>query len=134
MSVTNNKSRGVRAEYEIKRFLQENGYFVFNKRVSQSGPDIIALKDNNAIIMEVKSTKLSTIKIKGSQINSLIHTASEISGKTVLLPKTVLAVKFSRKEGGWAFVSIDNQIYEDIIIRKDDRKLLELSKGLKSFI
>jgi len=134
MSVTNNKSMGVRAEYEIKRFLQENGYFVFNKRVSQSGPDIIAIKESNAIIMEVKSTRLSTVKIKGSQINSLIHTASEVSEKTVLIPKTVLAVKFSIKEGGWTFISIDNQIYEDIIIRKGDNKLLELSKGLKSFI
>ncbi len=134
MSVTNNKSRGVRAEYEIKKFLQSNGYFVFNKRVSQGGPDIIAIKDKKAIIMEVKSTKLSSVKIKNTQLNSLLEIASEISEKTILLPKSVLAVKFSRKEGGWAFISIDKEIYEDTIIRKDDIKLLELSKGLKSFI
>ena len=100
-AVTRNKSRGVRAEYEVKKFLLENGYFVFSKRVSQSGPDIIAIKDKTTIIMEVKSTKLSSIKIKKSQINSLLNVASEISKKTVLSPKAILAVKFSSKEGGW---------------------------------
>ncbi|MBP7819921.1 MAG: hypothetical protein KA027_00880 [Candidatus Methanofastidiosum sp.] len=134
MSVINNKSRGVRAEYEIKKYLQSNDYFVFSKRVSQSGPDIIAIKDKRAIVMEVKSTKLSSIKIKNTQINSLLKTASEISEKTILSPKSILAVKFSKKDGGWAFILIDKQIYEDIIIRKGNIKLLELSKGLKSFI
>ena len=133
-AVTRNKSRGVRAEYEVKKFLLENGYFVFSKRVSQSGPDIIAIKDKITIIMEVKSTKLSSIKIKKSQINSLLNVASEISKKTVLSPKAILAVKFSSKEGGWTFISIENQIYEDKIIRKEQENLLELSKGLKSFI
>ncbi|NPV50092.1 MAG: hypothetical protein HPY60_02695 [Candidatus Methanofastidiosum sp.] len=133
-AVTRNKSRGVRAEYEVKKFLLENGYFVFSKRVSQSGPDIIAIKDKITIIMEVKSTKLSSIKIKKSQINSLLNVASEISKKTVLSPKAILAVKFSSKEGGWTFISIENQIYEDKIIRKQQENLLELSKDLKSFI
>ncbi len=134
MSVISNKSRGVRAEYEVKKVLQENGYFVFSKRVSQSGPDIIAIKDKNAIIMEVKNTKLSSVKIKYPQINSLLLTACEISNKTILSPKTILAVKFSRKKGGWTFISVDKQIYEDKVIRKEDKILLELSKGLKGFI
>lgn len=133
-AVTRNKSRGVRAEYEVKKFLLENGYFVFSKRVSQSGPDIIAIKNKNTIIMEVKSTKLSSIKIKNSQINSLLNVASEISKKTVLSPKAILAVKFSSNRGGWTFISIENRIYEDKIIRKQQENLLELSKGLKSFI
>ncbi len=132
--VTRNKSRGVRAEYEVKKYLLENGYFVFSKRVSQSGPDIIAIKDEKVIVMEVKNTKLSCIKIKNSQINSLLDTAAEISKKTVLYPKTILAVKFSSKKPGWTFISIKNQIYEDKIIRKEQENLLELSKGLKSFI
>ena len=79
MSIRKNKSRGVRAEYEIKKFLLENNYFVFSKRVSQSGPDIIAIKGERAIIMEVKNTKLSNIKIKNTQINSLLKIASEIT-------------------------------------------------------
>jgi Holliday junction resolvase len=134
MSVTKNKSRGVRAEYEVKKFLLENGYFVFSKRVSQSGPDIIAIKGEKTIVMEVKNTKLSSIKIKNSQIKSLLDTAAEISKKTVLSPKTILGVKFSSKEGGWTFILIENQIYEDKIIKKQHENLLELSKGLKSFI
>jgi len=134
MSVTKNKSRGVRAEYEVKKFLIENGYFVFSKRVSQKGPDIIAIKDKKTVIMEVKNTKLSSIKIKKSQINSLLDTSKEISKKTVLLPKTILAVKFSSKDGGWTFISIENQIFDDKIIKKEQENLLELSKGLKSFI
>jgi len=134
MSVTKNKSRGVRAEYEVKKFLLESGYFVFSKRVSQSGPDIIAIKGEKTIVMEVKNTKLSSIKIKNSQIKSLLDTATEISKKTVLSPKTILGVKFSSKEGGWTFISIENQIYGDKIIKKHHENLLELSKGLKSFI
>ena len=134
MLVTKNKSRGVRAEYEVKKFLLENGYFVFSKRVSQSGPDIIAIKGEKTIVMEIKNTKLSSIKIKNSQIKSLLDTASEISKKTVLYPKTILGVKFSSKEAGWTFISIENQIYGDKIIRKQQENLLELSKGLKSFI
>ncbi|KYC53647.1 MAG: Archaeal holliday junction resolvase (hjc) [Candidatus Methanofastidiosum methylothiophilum] len=134
MSVTKNKSRGVRAEYEVKKFLLENGYFVFSKRVSQSGPDIIAIKGEKTIIMEIKNTKLSSVKIKYSQIKSLLDTASEISKKTVLSPKTILGVKFSSKETGWTFISIENQFYEDKIISKQQENLLELSKGLKSFI
>lgn len=134
MSVTKNKSRGVRAEYEVKKVLIENGYFVFSKRVSQSGPDVIAIKGKKVIIMEVKSTKLSSIKIKNSQIKSLLDTAAEMSKKTVLLPRAFLAVKFSSKEVGWTFISIENQINEDKIIRKEQENLLGLSKGLKSFI
>ncbi|KYC45681.1 MAG: Archaeal holliday junction resolvase (hjc) [Candidatus Methanofastidiosum methylothiophilum] len=134
MSITRNKSRGVRAEYEVKKYLLENGYFVFSKRVSQSGPDIIAIKGKKTLILEVKNTKLSTLTIKKSQINSLIEAAAEISAKTVLLPKALLAVKFSSKEYGWAFISIENQSNEDKIIRKEHENLLELSKGLKSFI
>ncbi|MFA5558964.1 MAG: hypothetical protein WDA59_05865 [Methanofastidiosum sp.] len=134
MSVTKNKSRGVRAEYEVKKFLLENGYFVFSKRVSQRGPDIIAIKGGKTIVMEVKNTKLSSIKIKNSQIKSLLETAAEISKKTVLSPKIILGVKFSSKEGGWTFISIENQINEDKIIKKQYENLIELSKGLKSFI
>ncbi|NYT04414.1 MAG: hypothetical protein GKC00_06895 [Candidatus Methanofastidiosa archaeon] len=133
-TVTRNKSRGVRAEYEIKKFLLDNGYFVFSKRVSQSGPDIIAIKENKTLVMEVKSTKLSSIKIKNSQVNSLLDTASDIYNKTILSPKAILAVKFSSKESGWTFISIENHIFEDKIIRKQQENLLELSKGLKSFI
>jgi len=134
MSIRKNKSRGTRAEYEVKKFLLENNYFVFSKRGSQSGPDIIAIKGEKAIIMEVKNTKLSNIKIKSTQINSLLKTASEITNKTILSPKTILAIKFSSKEAGWAFISIENLIFEDKIIRKQQENLLELSKGLKSFI
>ena len=97
MSVINNKSRGVRAEYEIKKYLQSNDYFVFSKRVSQSGPEIIAIKDKRAIVMEVKSTKLSSIKIKNTQINSLLKTASEISEKQFCLQNQFLLLSFQRK-------------------------------------
>ncbi len=134
MSITKNKSRGVRAEYEVKKFLLENGFFVFSKRVSQSGPDVIAIKDQNILVIEVKNTKLSRVQIKGSQLKSLSETAAEISKKTILYPIIILAVKFSSKKTGWAFISIENEKFEDKIIIKEQEKLLELSKGLKSFI
>lgn len=134
MLIKKNKSRGTRAEYEVKKVLLENGFFVFNKRVSQRGPDIIAIKNEIILIMEVKNTKSSSVLIKNYQIQSLLDTAAEISKKTILYPKIILAVKFSSKKTGWTFISIDNENSDNKVITKEQENLLELSKGLKSFI
>ncbi|MCS7122433.1 MAG: hypothetical protein NZ908_00530 [Candidatus Micrarchaeota archaeon] len=64
--------RGIRVERKLRDILRQNGYLVI--RAAGSGydtPDLIALKNGRAVIVEVKTTKRDVIYFRREQYNNM---------------------------------------------------------------
>ena len=96
-----NNSIGIQTEVELANLLFDKGYFVIQIPTSHRGQpfDLVALKDNNSIALDVKNVKdgdtFNLSRLEANQITSfytLLETGNNLSG---------LAIKFKK---GWRFL------------------------------
>ena len=75
---------GREAEYAAGSCLNKYGWAVFFSRGSRGPADIVANRDNTFLLIQVKSsTKIP--KIRGAEIQNLIHMSKKISNSYPLL-------------------------------------------------
>lgn len=64
--------RGIRVERKLRDILKQNGFLVI--RAAGSGydtPDLIAMKNGRAVVIEVKTTKKDTIYFRNEQYRNM---------------------------------------------------------------
>jgi len=86
--------RGVSAERELARMLEEYGYAVLRSAGSHK-VDLIAGNGRKYLCIEVKSTRSNRLYIPAEDVERLISFSKRFGGEAVL------AVKFVKK--GWRF-------------------------------
>jgi len=79
------KEYGRRFESKIRKFLSNNGFYVYVKGVSTKGPDILAIKRDTCLLLELKSYKHinnSTLKRFITLIDKLKREKEKIVSRT----------------------------------------------------
>jgi len=94
--MTSFRERGRRGETEIRRLLKKH-FFVFVHGLSTPGVDIVAIKKDLAVFLEVKSTTKDEFRVPVSQIQELYRAAEEFSEKVGIPCKCYIIVKFVGK-------------------------------------
>ena len=91
--VTKNKKRGSRWESKVKSFLSSLGWFVNKTGVSTPGIDILAIKENIALLIETKSN--FNPKKEKFNIKPYLEAYEELKDKTQLEPYILLFIKYN---------------------------------------
>ncbi len=85
------KRKGIRKEWELKRFLENNGYLVIRSSASKTGVDLVAGNGKEVLAIQVQSSEY----LPDEKLSELKKYAKAIKAKPVI------AIKKRR----WFFVS-----------------------------
>ncbi len=91
--------KGYKFEWEVRKFLEERGYYVIRSAGSKK-PDIIAGKGYEVLVIECKYTSKNKLYISKDEVKNLLFVADMFNAKPFFLVK--------KKNKGFFFVTLDD--------------------------